>query len=259
MTNNGTFTVLGINFPDGIDPLGIWQIPAFQTASFEIGESGTERVVDSLSHSVWRIQLSENLEDAEAALESQLDHIEQQVKYLDEIDDLLDVMDPTVQTHTPYVIGSYDPQTVLLDAINALRLPSEAFSSGDTTVDYGALYEQCEVIFNRFRQLLIRHGRIETRISDNLVGLTKIDWNGDFETIWEDNTAPLSMRVHVKSIRLAVASRMAFLRILSIVAAGAIGLAIKASIPGGQFILVPAVYKFVRDMLEEFKKIPIQS
>ena len=259
MNNKGTFTVHGIDFPDGVDPLGIWQMQAIQAISFDVDKSGIEKAPDTSPMSVWCIQLPHDLGEADAVMESQLHHIDQQQLFLDKIDARLDVMDPNLPTHTPYVTSSYDPQTVLLDSIIALRLPSEAFSTGDTAVDYRALYNRCEVLINRFQQTITRRGRIETRIGDNLVGLTNIDWNGDFETIWEENAASLSMQLHVKSIRLASASRLTVLRILSIVSTGALGLAIKASIPGGQFLLIPAVYKFVRDMLEELKKIPVEG
>ncbi len=256
MSSEGAFTVSGVKFPDGVDPLGIWQMPAIQTTLFT-AEAADEDSAIAEEVSVWRIQLPHNLEEADAVMRSQLHLVDQQQRYLDEIATQLKALDPTAPTHTPFVIGSYNPQTVLLDSISALRLPSKAFSISNTAVNYGALYGRCETLISRFQQVLSRRGRIETRIGGNLVGLTKIDWTGDFETIWEEGTAPLAMNVHVRAIRLASGSRLALLRILTIVGTGALGLAIKASIPGGQFLLIPAVYKFVRDMLEELKKVPV--
>lgn len=255
MSNGGAFTVTGIDFPDGVDPLGIWQMPPIHTTAFGTGTAtGNTAVAEEVS--VWRIELPSDLEEADAVMQSQLQLIDQLQQDLDAIANKLKALDPTTPTHTPFVIGSYDPETVLVDSINALRLQSEAFSTGDRGVDYGALYDKCETLISRFKQVLSHRGRIETRIGGNLVGLTKIDWNGDFETIWETRAAPLTMNVHVRAIRLASTSRLVFLRLLTIVGAGALGLAIKASIPGGQFLLIPAVYKFVRDMLEELKKMP---
>ena len=112
------------------------------------------------------------------------------------------------------------------------------------------------MLVNRFRDIISRRGRVETRIGDNLVGLTKIDWTGDFETIWEGSASNLAQNVHVKAVHLTSSTRLAVLRILTIVGTGALSLTIKASIPGGQFLLIPAVYKFIRDMLGEFKKLP---
>jgi hypothetical protein len=259
MSQSGIFTVTGINFPDGADPMGIWQIPAIQATSYTVDASRTSQTFESSQTSVWRVQLPEELEEADAIMESYLSRIDEQQRYLDDIDAQLGAMDPIVPIHTSFDSGSYDPRTVLLNAIGVLSQPFESFNAGDAVVDHKGLYDRCEAIFNRFRHIITRRGRIETSIGDNLIGLTKIEWNGDFETIWETLAPPLAMHIHVKSIRLASASRMAILRILSIVGTGALSLAIKASIPGGQFLLIPAVYKFVNDMLEEFRKIPVGS
>jgi hypothetical protein len=259
MNNQGTFTLYGIDFPDGVDPLGIWHTPSIQVTSFSAANSGIESYANTSPVSLWQVQLPQDLDKADFILDTQLNHLNQQQHFLEEISVLLDELDPTLPSDTPYTIGGFDPQTVLLNSVNALRIQVITFDTGDTAIDYDTLYKRCEILYNRFRQVITRHGRIETRIGENIVGLTNIDWNGDFETIWEEHAAPLTMNVHVKSVRLASTSRLAVLRILSIVSTGALSLAIKASIPGGQFLLIPAVYKFIRDMLEEFKKIPIEN
>ena len=63
-----------------------------------------------------------------------------------------------------------------------------------------------------------------------------------------------AMRTHLQSVHLALSSRIALIRIVSVVATGAAGLAIKAAVPGGQLLLLPAVWRFVRDALEELRQ-----
>ncbi len=255
MSGEGVFTVSGIDFPDGVDPLGIWQIPAIQVNAFA-SETATSDPADAEDVSVWRIELPSDGVQADAVLREQLLLIDQLQRDLDVIAVQLEALDPTVPTHTPFVIGSYDPEAVLVDSINALRFQPEAFSTGDSGTNFSALYDKCETLISRFRQVLAHRGRIETRIGGRLTGLTKVDLDGDFETIWDEDAGPMTMNAHVDAIRLATTSRLVLLRILSIVGTAALGLAIKASVPGGQFLLIPAVYKFVRDMLEELKKLP---
>lgn len=259
MNNEGTFTVYGISLPDDVDPLEIWHMPEIQATFFTLDESGARNNSSSSSESVWRIQLPHDIGEADAVMESQLHYIDQQQQNLDKIDSQLKTIEPSILGYTPYAFEGYNPQTTLLESINALRSSSNAFGIDETTVDYSVLYDRCEAIINRFLQVITRHGRVETRIGDDLVGLTRIDWNGDFETIWEEHAPTLSMHVHMKSVRLVSASRLAILRILSIAGTGALGLTIKASIPGGQYLLIPAVYKFICDMLKEFKKLPVRN
>jgi hypothetical protein len=254
--SEGSFTVSGIDFPDGVDPLGIWHMPAIQAIVFAPGASDVVPESDTPAMSVWHIQLPADLEEAKNIMQAQLQHVDTQNQYLDEIAAQLETLDPTIPTDTPYVIGSYAPQTVLLDSISSIRLSSPAYSTGDIAINFRSLYEQCQSLISRFQQILTPHGRIETRIGSDLVGLTKIDWTGDFETLWEARANPQAMEMHVRSTHLVSVSRLAVLRILAIAGTGALNLAIKASIPGGQFLLIPAVYNFVSDMLEELKKIP---
>jgi hypothetical protein len=84
-------------------------------------------------------------------------------------------------------------------------------------------------------------------------GLTVIDWKGDHRTIWADGCASDQMETHLAAVRLAMASRQTLLRLFVIVVTGALGLALKAHIPGGQILLLPAVYQFVRDVLQELE------
>jgi hypothetical protein len=58
----------------------------------------------------------------------------------------------------------------------------------------------------------------------------------------------------MQSVHLALRSRLALVRIVSVVATGAAGLAVKAAVPGGQLLLLPAVWKFVRDVLAELRQ-----
>jgi hypothetical protein len=62
------------------------------------------------------------------------------------------------------------------------------------------------------------------------------------------------MRTHRQSVHLALGARIALIRIVSVVATGAAGLAVKAAIPGGQVLLLPAIWKFVRDVLAELRQ-----
>jgi hypothetical protein len=47
---------------------------------------------------------------------------------------------------------------------------------------------------------------------------------------------------------------VALIRLVSVIATGAAGLAIKAAIPGGQVLLLPAAWRFVRDVLKQLRQ-----
>jgi hypothetical protein len=62
------------------------------------------------------------------------------------------------------------------------------------------------------------------------------------------------MALHHQSVHLALGSRLALIRLLTIVGAGATKLALRLTIPGAQLLVLPAAWKFVRDVLEELRR-----
>ncbi|MCJ7549853.1 MAG: hypothetical protein MUQ30_09250, partial [Anaerolineae bacterium] len=82
-----------------------------------------------------------------------------------------------------------------------------------------------------------------------------VDWSGDHNVTWQEGIGPLDMALHMDSVRLVLATRQAWLRLISVVASGALSLSVKASVPGGQFLLFPAVYRFVCDVLAELEQV----
>jgi hypothetical protein len=99
--------------------------------------------------------------------------------------------------------------------------------------------------------MVSHYARVETEIAGARAGHTAIGWTGDFQTIWAPGVTPPSMQLHHQSVHLALASRIALLRMVAIVATGAAGLALRLSIPGGQLLALPAACKFVRDVVTE--------
>ena len=102
--------------------------------------------------------------------------------------------------------------------------------------------------------MVSHYARVETALAGASIGRTTVDWTGDFVTTWEPVASGAAMRTHLQSVNLALGSRIALLRIVSVVATGAVGLAVKAAIPGGQVLLLPAVWRFVRDVLKELRQ-----
>ena len=67
------------------------------------------------------------------------------------------------------------------------------------------------------------------------------------------------MSLHQHSVHLALASRLAMMHMISVVGTGAIGLAIKLTVPGGPLLVLPAAWKFVQDVLKEWKNYQVAS
>lgn len=252
------FTFSGLDLPDSADPLGVWQFApasATSTARFAAQDALTSEQ-DGLR---WRIELPGADSEARDALSERLSAVELRQEQLDQVEQRLSELQSAQFTATrdakiPYA-ALPDPETELLRAVAALQRAPTAFALDRRDASaYRKILDRAEQLLLQFRRLVQYYARVETAIGAQSVGLTVVDWSGDYRTTWQDGVTASDMARHLDAVRLAMASRHALLRLASVVTSGALVLATKASVPGGQVLLLPAVYKYVRDVLEEFDR-----
>jgi hypothetical protein len=106
----------------------------------------------------------------------------------------------------------------------------------------------------QMRRMVSHYAWIETEMGGALIGHTAVRWTGDFDTVWEADVTPDSMELHHQSVQLALGSRLALIRLLTIVGTGATKLVLRLTVPGAQLLMLPAAWKFVRDVLEELRR-----
>lgn len=239
------FVLSGPWLLDAEDPLGIWEVvPAAETeatayaASDAVAEAqGVRWLIDlpSVARQA-RSQLSEGLA-ATRARQAQLDLVEQRLSQLG---------GPQPSAF------AFGPETELMATVAALQRGPAAYAAGErSAVAYGLISDKAQQLLLQFRRLVQYYARIETRVGGRLLALTTVDWSGDYHTTWQDDVPASELALHLDAVRLALASRQALIRLVSVVTSGALSLATKASVPGGQVLLLPAVYKYVRDVFEE--------
>jgi hypothetical protein len=244
------FLFEGVSLPDGEDPLGIWDLSSSAPSAFAIG--------DEPSTLRWRIGLPGDEAQAAALLDARHAAVEARQSRLAFVERRLTDLVPAGLVPSerygaqgaPTGLAQYDAE--LLEMVSALSAPATAFAvaAPEAHALYGQLYEACRELFSQFRKLLSHYARIETVLGGQMVAVTRVDWGGDFETLWTKEITATAMELHLEAVRLAMASRQTFLRLIAVATSGALGLALKASVPGGQFLLIPAVYRYVREVLK---------
>ncbi|MGC9467375.1 MAG: hypothetical protein ACP5HS_02170 [Anaerolineae bacterium] len=239
------FEFSGFMPPGGQDPLGIWAIPEEGITAFAASERGENGLV-------WRADLPASAEEAEPVLGEQLSRLALRQRDLTEVARRLARFNPTAS----YAAGGDTPEARLRADLMALQNPAVAFESrADEVATYEEIYEECRALLSQFRQLIQESARVETQVGGQDIALTAVDWTGDYKTTWLDGLTSADMELHVDAVRLALATRLALVRLIAIVASGALELSLKAAVPGGQFLLLPAVYRYVRDVLEELDRL----
>lgn len=250
------FTLTGLGLLEGAaafpaaDPLGIWELNASQTTVFDAAAEDVAAAAlppgTADQGLVWRVDLPASRREAKAELEARLAVATDRQAHLKAAEMRLSDLDVGLA----YSAQTDGPESALLAEVMALRGSAVAYDAGDTeAIPWLRLYEQCEALIARFRRLVQYYARVETSVGGQPVALTVVDWSGDYDATWQDGVGPSDIALHMDSLRLVLASRQAWLRLVSVVASGALSLSIKASVPGGQFLLLPAVYRFVRDVL----------
>jgi hypothetical protein len=238
-----TFAAIGVHLPEDQDPLGIWSLVPSGVQAFAAAPS-----VDPL----WRVDVSVADSEAASLLQSKLEFVEEWRSKLRTIE--AQISELTVAAGYEVAVAAPGAAAALLSEVQSLRGYALAYElDPDAMAPLGPIYEECERLLEEFRGLLKHWGRIETRVSGRSVGLTAVDWTGDFQTSWLEGIGQSDMALHLDAVKLAIASRLSLVQLVIVVATGALELALKASVPGGQVLLLPAVYRYVKDVLAELE------
>jgi hypothetical protein len=243
--DTGALMLSGVDLPGSRDPLGLWTLEPPEATTFAAQERGEPSLV-------WRIRLPDSDREADRMLEAGLRMVSEKQAALRTLEAAFPRMTPT---------DGWRPEEASADAalwkgIVLVQTTMSAFPIAQAQgAALGGLVERGQDLLRRFRRLLTHLAWVETERSGSIIGITQVDWHGDFETTWGPDLTDESMALHLKAVRLALASRLALLRLMAVVVGGALALVARASVPGGQILLIPVVYGYVRDILEAWERI----
>jgi hypothetical protein len=244
------FALSGVTLPGTEDLFGIWTVPTPAEVSFDM------QAAEAPDEPTWRIQLPAPLADAQAILNAQSQTLQRSES------DLFSAERRLAQLGLSYEAGEAGvafaalpaPEADLLATLSRIESPISFEVSGAKERAQQETSSQWRVFVEQVRHMVSHYARVETEVGGTLVGYTAVGWTGDFDTVWEADVAADSMGLHHQSVQLALGSRLALIRLLTIVGAGATKLALRLTIPGAQLLVLPAAWKFVRDVLEELRR-----
>ena len=250
------FTLSGVTLPGANDLFGVWTV-APKTAGVSFDANATLQAKSAPADPTWHIQLPESVEAAQAVLQAQRAAIQRGESALAQAEQRLARIGHAGDGVSFAALTG--PEADLLVALNTLQ-PSVSFGlfGKEAIGEQLENLDQWRSFLNQVHDMVSHYARVETGVAGTCVGQTSVGWTGDFNTIWTPGVAPTSMRLHCQSVHLALASRLALIRMVAVVATGAAGLALTLSIPGGQLLALPAVWKFVRDVLAEISNLKSQ-
>ncbi len=231
------------------DVLGLWALPADEV-SFAVGAEPAA--------SLWQIDLAGAPEQAAQQLEAGLRQVAAAEGALDTARLRLDQL-AAANDGVSFAVGAETrpPEQAALAALEHLRARAAGEISFAAPGEAAAAEREFAGVLRRLTDAVRYFAVVETRLGGQLAARTSIAWSADADTFWPASTlaaGPLAagtLALHARSLRLALASRAALLRILLVTAQGAVRLAGTLALPGGALLALPVAWKFINQVLAE--------
>jgi hypothetical protein len=112
--------------------------------------------------------------------------------------------------------------------------------------------ERLHELLDQVQQFVAYFAWVETTVEGRLIGRTVVRWSGNMETTWRSGVSPEQVALHRRALDLALASRRALMRIVSLITQLAARLARVVAFPVGTVLAMPAVFNFIDQIIREF-------
>jgi len=246
------------------DPLDQWDTHP-QMESFGVGDVDAQETIEP----IYRVNLSDNIEASNSALAEKLDSFERMKATLEQVPIRLNGLVRRVQEKKPkaasgvsFSLAELQPEPGLEGELLSWLAITDSVAlngTGPQGVSFGLLTEASVVLGHakeNFESLLEQMNRealqfvwVEMKMADQLVARTKMGWSGS-HTNWVNAVSFEQMSLHKRTLRVVSLTRNLRLRLVLIVAVGAVKLAPLLMAPGGTELAVPAVFGYVNKILK---------
>jgi hypothetical protein len=108
---------------------------------------------------------------------------------------------------------------------------------------------------NQVRLTLGQPALVKSSAGGRPLGYTRVGWSGDVRTCWGTGLSRAAVVIHEQAVRLALATFHSWLRIVTLVAAGAVQLSLLLPSGIGALAALPAAWNFITDILAESQRL----
>jgi hypothetical protein len=251
------------------DPLGQWETSP-QTASFGVGEENSPETMEP----VYRVNLPDNVDVSHSVLAENLASFQSMKAALEQVPLQLNDLTRRVREKQSKAAAGVSFSLAALQAepgpegelLSLLAITDSVALSGTGPegVSFGLLAEASEVLGHakeKYESLLDQVNReilqfawVEMRLADQLIARTKMGWSAS-HTIWTNVISAEHTVLHKRTLKVVSLTRNLKLRLLLTVAVGAVKVAPLMLTPGGTALAVPAVYGYVKSILDNVKQL----
>lgn len=143
------------------------------------------------------------------------------------------------------------PEDMLAQALERINAPQ----AKDLLDPLQSAREEFDAFVRRICELVSHYAVIETTSDGTVIARTLVGWTGDFKSLWRRDLTPEQVRLHERNVRAALARRAALIRLMGVISVSAAKIALRLATPGTQLLVLPALWQFVRDVIEELGRV----
>lgn len=244
--------------------------PVFQTWSFAPAQVNDELSFEVAAGpgeptAVWSLDLPADPEQAQAQLAQMEAQIRAAQAALAIAPERLDTFVQRMESgqEAEFALEAYPGDGETQNAEAELLEWLEAVQPGEVSFEAAVSREgELEETVSQFRQALdvltgqILHlAKVETRQDGELIAHSLVSWKGDLDTSWRERISPEEQGLHQRSLKLALISRLAMLKMIVTATQGAVKIAALIATPGGALLALPAAWKYLNALLSQAKNI----
>lgn len=139
--------------------------------------------------------------------------------------------------------------------LNRLLQPAQgtvAFGWTDQIGEWRQAIDEFVAFTKQIQQHVVNYAVVDTRVADARVGLTRVTWGGDFQSVL--TAQKQTNLVHAAALRATLLSRQQLLKQFATVVRGAGELAGLALIAANPVLALPAALRFLKLLFDEIRK-----
>lgn len=256
------------------DPLGLWDTTP-QAVSFSVGEENTPEATVP----VYRVNFSDDIEASNNTLAENLASFERIEAALDQVPSQLDGLVRRVkekqQKAAPgvsFALADIQEEPGLEGELLSMLAISDSAALGGTGPEgvtfglieaasgvLGQAKEKFEALLEQANREIVHFAWVEMKIAGQILARTEVGWRSS-NTFLHNAISAEQISLHKRTLGVVSRTRNIKLRLLLTVAGGAAKVAVLMVTPGGAVLAVPAVYDYVKKILDHVKDLDsIQS
>lgn len=235
--------------------IGLWQTQAplpEEGVSFGAGSASMAEAT------VWRTNLPSDPDKAQTCLAAGERRLNLSHKALESAAARMDALLGGRTAHASFGVlpaeATGRAESELLRLLDEIRRGSRPASYGLADKISGGWQEAAQNfhrVLERLQKFVMYYAWVETRVRERFLGRTAVTWGGDTRTIWAAELDAEQVRLHRRSLALALGSRDALLQMFALTARYAVKLSVLATMPGGMVLVLPVAWKFIHQVMAE--------